>query len=52
VHGPAACVNVNVCPETSSVPTRCGPGLAATVYVSVAFPLPVMGDVDVNVSHG
>jgi len=52
VHGPAACVNVNVCPETISVPVRCGPGFAATLYVRVVFPLPVVGVGNGNVSHG
>src|SRR4029450_6156749 len=36
MHGPAACVNVNICPETISVPVRCGPVFAATLEASAA----------------
>ena len=52
MHGPAACVSVNVCPETINEPVRCEPGFAATLYVRVAFPLPVVGVGNANVSHG
>src|SRR5437773_694354 len=37
---PPACVTVKVFPPAVIVPTRCGPVLAATEYVTVPVPVP------------
>jgi hypothetical protein len=41
---PFACVNATACPATVSEPERDGPALAATLYVTVALPLPLVGE--------
>lgn len=38
--GGAACITVNVCPATVSVPVRAAPVFAATVNVTLPFPTP------------
>ena len=50
VQGGASCVAVNVCPAIVSVPTRCGPVLAATANDTLPLPLPAAAPVIVSQS--
>ena len=47
MHPAAPCSTVKVVPATVSVPVRAAPGLTATVYDTVPFPVPAAPPVTV-----